>query len=108
VVERAGLERVGHEVAHDVLDAGAIVLAPGHGDARRVTVDALDVRDDAAQVARQHADAAAHVEAAPRAVRDGGEHHTVVVEVVVPPRWARPHASMISPPPPASRRQKGS
>jgi hypothetical protein len=64
----------------------AVVLAPGHVDARGVAVDARDVRDHAPQVARQHPHAAADVEAAPSATEDGGEDHTVVVEVVVPPR----------------------
>jgi hypothetical protein len=49
------------------------------------------VRNEAAQVVRQHPDAAADVEAAPGAVRNGGEDHTVVMEVVVPPRWASAH-----------------
>ena len=91
VVEGAGLERVSHEVPDDVLDAGAAVLAPGYVDARGVAVDARHVRDEAPQVSRQHPLAAADVEGAPGAVRDGGEDHTVVVQVVVPPRWASAH-----------------
>jgi hypothetical protein len=65
--------------------------ATRHVDARGVAVDSGDVRDDAPQVAREHPHAAADVEAAAGAVRDGGEDHTVVVEIVIPPRWASAH-----------------
>jgi hypothetical protein len=91
VVEGPWRERMGHEVADEVVDPLAVVRAPRHVDARGVAVDGRDLRDDAPQVARQHAHAAADVGAAPGAVRDGGEDHPVVVEIVVPPRRARAH-----------------
>jgi hypothetical protein len=72
-------------------------------------VDARHVRDDAAQVARQHAHAAADVEAAPGAVRDSGEDHAVVVQGVVPPRWVSAHhLDDLTAAVRLSRRQKGS
>ena len=63
-------------------------------DARRVAVDAGDVRDALAQLAGQHARPGAHVQ---RVARTGGQlakQHRVVVNVVVPalrhagPAWA--------------------
>jgi hypothetical protein len=74
---------VGHEVADDELDL--LVQPAGQLDARRVAIDARDPRHDLAQVAGQHALAAADVEAAPTAPRNGAEDQRVVVRVVVPP-----------------------
>ena len=69
VVERRRLERVGHEVAEDELDV--LVQPAGQLDARRVAVDARDERHHLAQLAGEQALAAADVEGAPAARRNG-------------------------------------
>jgi hypothetical protein len=91
-VEGRGRERVGKEVAADEADLAVCVLAAGQVDARRVPVDAHDLRDKAGQPPGQHSLAAANVQHTLASRWNRRQDQPVVMDVVIPSLTAPGHA----------------
>ena len=86
-IERAALERLGHEIALEPRDRPARVSLAGSSQHRSVHVDGDDLRDPMVhQIGSEHAVATADVQDTPGIARQGVEEERMVVNVVVPGR----------------------
>jgi len=83
---------MGEEVAVDEPDPAVRVLAAGEVDARRVVVDANDVRDETGELPGQRALSAPDVQRRLASRRNGRQDQPVVMDVVIPPLTAPCHA----------------